>query len=430
MNVQVEPLDTHEVRMRISLEADVVERLRREVARDLGKQLRIPGFRPGQAPMNQVIRAVGGEGAFMAEVANKAASDFYGKALDEAKIEPYGPGSIEDVKTEPVFTLVAKVPLEPVVNLNDYKSVRIPAPEIVVTDEEVQEQLENMREDNAIIELAERAARPGDLVEATITGKEGDLEVFRSSSRQGIVLDESRIGIPGLAAAIVGMSAGEQKDIQLSFGEDEKNDMLRGKTLDVHIEVERVSSRTLPDINDELAQAASSFGTLEELKGDLRTRMQDFKQRRADQDYAVSALDRFAEIADVKMPPAFIEDRLGDLLTDYREDTARDTGLPFEQWLKLQSKTEDDIRNELRPEAERRGKRGLVMRELGRIEGLDVGEDEILAEVEATASRYGARHNEVRKLLAKPDTRATVRNNILSNKVLARMVEIAKGQAS
>jgi trigger factor len=428
MNVQVEPLDTHEVRLVINVEPADVEKARRETARELGKQVRIPGFRPGMAPMNAVIRAVGGESAFMSEVANTLANEYYPKAIDEAKIAPYGPGQIEDVKTDP-FAIVARIPLEPVVDLKDYQSVRVPAPEIVVTDEEIQEQLEYMRDENAVIELVERPAQMGDLVEATIIGKEGDVEMFRSQARRGIVVDPKKINIPGLADYIVGISAGERKDVQLTIPEDFEAEGLKGKTVAVSIDVTRVSSRTLPEINDELAQAASSFSTLDELKADLHKQTADFKQQRADQDYAVKALDAFAEIAEVKMPPAFVDDRAADLLSDFKDDIKRDTGMPFDEWVKLQGKTEEIVRNELRPDAERRGMRGLVMRELGRIENLDVNEDEIAAEVESTAMRYGARQAEVRKLLASQEQRSTVKNNILSNKVLARMVAIAKGEA-
>jgi trigger factor len=429
MNLQVENLESHEVRLTIGVEQDAVEKARRDVARELSKQVRIPGFRPGHAPIAAVIRAMGGEEAFAAEVANKIASDWYPKALDQAKIEPYGPGSIEDVKSDP-FALIARVPLDPVIDLKDYQSIRLPVPEIVVTDEEIKDQLDHIREENAVVTLAERPAEMGDLIEATIVGMSGGEEVFRSQARRGIVLDAKRIGIPGLAEAIVGVSAGEHKDAQITIAEDHESEALRGKTIDVHIDVTRVSSRMVPELSDELAQAASSFSTLAEMTEDVRKQTAAYKQRVADQDYAVSALDAFAALAEIKVPPAFVEDRLNDLLADYKEDIRRDSGMPFEEWLKLQGKTEEQVREELRPDAERRGKRGLVMRELGRLENIDVADDEIAAEVENTALRYGSRQSEVRKLLANQDTRSSVRNNILSNKVMARMVAIAKGDAA
>jgi trigger factor len=427
MNLQVEPLDTHEVRLTIDVDDDILNKARRDTARELAKQIRIPGFRPGHAPMNAVIRAVGGQQAFDTEVVDRVAREVYSQALDEAKIEPYGPGQIEDVKQSP-YQLIAKIPLEPTVDLKDYRSVRLPAPQVTVTEDEIERQLQFLREENAVVQLVERPAEMGDLVEADIHGHAGDEDVFHTNSRRGIVLDEERIGIPGLAQMVSGMSAGEHKEDTLTFPEDFDSEQLRGKEVHVHIDVQRVSSRTLPEISDELAQAASSFSTLAELREDLRTRLTEYRQRQADSDYSVQVLDAFTDLADVKYPPAFVEDRLGDFFRDFKEDIRDSEGLPFEEWLKVQGKTEQQVKDELRLTAEQRGKRGLVMRELARAEKLNVSEDEVAAEVEMTAIRYGTRQSEVRKLLAQEDTRGTVKNNILSNKVMSQMVRIAKGE--
>jgi trigger factor len=427
MNLQVEPLDTHEVRMTIGIDAADVEKARRDTARSLGRQIRIPGFRPGNAPMNLVISAMGGESAFMSEVANTLANTFYPKALDASKIEPYGPGAIEDVKNDP-FALIAKVPLEPTVSLTDYASIRVPVAPIEVTGEEVEKELEAIRENNAVIEMVERPAQMGDQVEAQIVGKDGEEIVFSNSARRGVVVDPEKFGLPGIAEALVGMSANDHKHVDIVMPDDFETEALRGKTVDVHIEVSRVSSRTLPEIDDALAQAASSFGTLEELRADLHKQITNYKQRQADSDYAVAVLDAFSDKADVKYPPQFVNDRLDALLSEYKEDVERDTQVPWAEFLRITGRTEAQVRDELRPQAERRGRRGLVMRELGRIETLGVSDEEIASEVESTALRYGPRQGEVRKLLANEDQRDNVRNNLLSNKVIARMVAIARGE--
>ncbi|MCS6846945.1 MAG: trigger factor [Anaerolineae bacterium] len=431
MNFQVETLDTHEVRLTITVDDDVVNRARRDVARELSKQVRIPGFRPGHAPMAAVIRAVGGQDVFDAEVVDRVAREVYPKALDEAGIDPYGPGQIEEVKQSP-YQLIARVPLEPKVDLKDYKSIRLPVPSVVVTEEEIEQQLQFIREENAIVQLAERPAEMGDLVDVRVVGKRqgSGEEVLRFQPRRGMVLDPDREALPGLSALIVGMSAGEHKDATLTLPDDFDEEELRGKQLDVSIDVQRVSSRTLPDINDELAQTASAFSTLAELREDLRRRLTEYKQRQADQEFAMQALDAFTALAEVHYPPAFVEDRLDDLLQDFKDDVRETEGLPFEEWLKVQGKTEQQVREELRPIAEQRSRRGLVMRELSRVEGLNVSEEEIAAEVELTARRYGSRQSEVRRVLAQADTRSAIRNNILSSKVLDRMVRIAKGELS
>lgn len=428
MNLQVEPLDTHEVRLTITVDEDVLNKARRDTLKNLAKQVRIPGFRPGMAPQAAVIRAVGGEEVFNAEIADQVAREVYPKALDASGIEPYGPGAIEEVKQEP-YLLIARIPLEPVVDLKDYKSIRVPFPEITVTDDELEQQLQYLREENAVVQQVERPAELGDLVEADIHGHTEEEEVFHSNNKRGVVVDDERFGVPGLAALLVGMSAGEHKEDTLTLPDDFGMEPLRGKEVHVHIDLKRVSSRSLPEINDELAQAASSFSTLAELREDLRKNLQSYKERQATQEYAVQVLDTFTELAEVKFPPQFVEDRLNDYVADFKEDIREQEGLPFEEWLKLQGKTEKDVREELRATAEARGKRGLVMRQLGIAEKLNVSDDEIAMEVEMTAMRYGQRQDEVRKVLSQSDTRGTVKNNILSNKVMDRMVKIAKGEA-
>ena len=416
MDLQVEPLDTHEVRLIIGVDDDTVNKARRDTARELAKQVRIPGFRPGNAPMNAIIRAIGGEQVFQTEVVDRIAKDVYPKALDQSGVEPYGPGSIEEFKQAP-YQLIARIPLEPVVDLKDYKAVRLPFPPITVSEDEIEQQLQFLREENAVVQVAERPAELGDLVEADIHGHAGDEEAFHSHNRRGIVLDDARLGIPGLAQLIVGMGAGDHKEDTLHMPDDFEREELRGKDVHVHIDVSRISSRQLPDINDELAQTASSFGTLAELRDDLRKRVTDYKERQVTSDYAVQTLNAFSDLADVKYPPQFIEDRLSDYFNDFKDDLKESEGLPFDEWLKIQGKTEKEVIEELRPTAEQRGKRGLVMREL-----------EVASEVEFTAMRYGTRQSEVRKLLAQQETLGTVKNNILSNKVMDRMVKIAKGE--
>ncbi len=429
MNFQVETLDTHEVRLTITVDDEVVNRARRDAARELSKQVRIPGFRPGHAPVSAVIRAVGGQEVFDAEVVDRVAREVYSKALDEAGIDPYGPGQIEEVKPSP-YQLIARVPLEPKVDLKDYRSIRLPVPTVTVTEDEIERQLQFIREENAIVQLAERPAEMGDLVEVMVRGtlSENGEEVFQIQPRRSMLLDAEREGVPGLSALIVGMSAGEHKDATLTLPDDFDNESLRGKQINVSIDVQRVNSRTLPEINDELAQAASSFSTLAELREDLRQRLTEYKQRQADQEFALQALDAFATLAEVRYPPAFVEDRLDDLLQDFKEDVLETEGLPFEEWLKVQGKSEQDLREELRPMAEQRGRRGLVMRELARAEGLSVSEEEIAVEVEYTARRYSSRQSEVRRVLAQEGARSAIKNNILSNKVLNRMMQIARGE--
>ncbi len=427
MDLQVEKLETHEARITISLTDEAIAKARREVARKISKQVRVPGFRPGMAPINVVVSAVG-EQAFANELADELGSKYYAEAIDESKLEPYGPGQLEDIKTDPP-QLIVRVPLEPTVDLLDYKTIRVPYVAPVVTDEEVESQVQYVRDENAIVTLVERSAQLGDLVEADVEVTAEGKEVLHS--HRPIVLDDAKIGLPGMADAIVGMSAGEHKEVAITLPEDIADEAMRGKVATAVIDVKRVSSRELPEANDELAQTVGSFSTLEELRNDLRNRLVEYRNRTSEQQYQNQVLDTFTGLSQIAYPPAYIEDRLNEQLEELKSDVQRDERMPFEEWLKVQNKSVEQVREDIRPNAIARARRGLVMRELAQKESLRVTDAEIAAEVERTLSQYGnVSTAELRRTLLQAENLRSIQNNILSRKVLQEMARIAGGELS
>jgi trigger factor len=183
----------------------------------------------------------------------------------------------------------------------------------------------------------------------------------------------------------------------------------------------------LPDISDELAQTVGNFTTLAELREDLRRRLVEFKRSQAEQAFLTQALDAFTALAEVRYPQAFVEDQLNKLLEEFAEDVEDSQGLPFDEWLKVRNKTKEAIREELRPLAELRGRRGLVMRALAQAEGLTVSEEEFNARIDDIVKDL-RRNSSVKAALRAPDIRSTIMSNILSDKILQRMAQIAKGE--
>jgi trigger factor len=427
MDLQVETLDTHEARITIPIDDKTLAQARRNVAKRLSKQLRIPGFRPGMAPVGVVVSAVGEE-AFASELVDELGKDLYPKAIDEAKVEPYGPGTFEDFKAAPT-QLVVRVPLEPTVDLKDYTNIRMPFPAVTVADEDIEQQLQYVREENAIVELVDRPAELGDLVEADIEVSVDGKNV--AHNHQPVVLDDEHMGIAGLAQTVVGVKAGEHKDATLTMPVDFGDETLRGKEAQVSIDVKRVSSRKLPEINDELAQTVGTFQTLPELREDLRKRLVDYRANRAEQQYANQVIDAFTNLSAVAYPPLFVQERLDDMMKELEDDVKRQERMPLDEWVKLQGKTAQQVRDDMKPSAEMRAKRGLVMREMARVENVQVGDDEIAAEVERTMAQFGNQpNNEIRRIMQSQENLRAVHNNILSNKVVQRMTEIARGEVA
>ncbi len=435
MNLQVENLDTHEVRLTIRVEEPLLARARQETARELSRQVRIPGFRPGHAPMAMVIRAIGGEEVFAAEVAERLLKALYPKALDEAGIEPYAPGQIEDIRLNADSPeVVVRVPLEPAVDLKDYRSIRLPFPEVSVSDADVENALQHLREQNAVLALAERPAVEGDAVEMDLlaTNQNGE-PVFRVRSARPFVLDRQRVPVPGLVDLVLGMSAGEHKETTLTLPEDYEQESLRGQTLQVVIDVRRVNSRTLPDLDDALAQTVGNFNTIDELRQHVRAQLLQEAQEDALAMYRDNVVEAFTTLADVKMPPVFIEERLSKELNEFKDRVRIQTGLPFAEWLKLEDKTEDALREEMRPQVERRARAGLVLARVAEAEGISVTD----AEINEVLNNYledsfedeRERSEERRKLMRDNNLRRELVTRLLTNRVLDRMVAIARGEA-
>jgi len=429
MEVQVETLDTHEAKLTIAFDDATIAKTRRDVAEKLSRSVRLPGFRPGKAPMSAVIAAVGGEEAFAGELADELARRHYAAALEQAKVNPYGPGHVEKVDVDP-FRMIVRVPLEPLVDLKDYTAIRVTAPVVEVTDSEIEVELQAIREDNAVIEAVERPAELGDLIQAKITGETEGRTVISINNRK-VVLNEERVNVPGLAAAVVGVAAGETKETVLVMPEDFEREDLRGKEVTVKIEMTSVSSRTLPELDDNLALAASKFATYAELRADVAARIRERKIADAARQYEDQILGTFADLSKVVFPPSYLEDRVAEAMEDFKAQVKQSGFNEFEDYLKLQGQTLEQLEEELRPGAERRSRRGLVMRELTKAENITVTRDEVEAAVTAEAEHqvehHGADLREVTKILRRKENVDSIENQLLSRKVIDRMVNIARG---
>jgi trigger factor len=275
-----------------------------------------------------------------------------------------------------------------------------------------------------VIQLADRPAQMGDAVEVNLVGEVNGETVLRQNSRNRIVLDADRMNIPGLIEAMVGMSAGEHKHEHITLPADFDREELRNLEMHTEIDMVRVNSRQLPEIGDELAQTVGAFQTLAELRADLEKRILQYKEQEAREKYANNTLDTFANLANISYPAAFMDDRLKDAMDDYKADVKR-MGMPWDEWLNISKKTEAEMVEDLRPNTEARARRGLVMRQLAVDENLTATDEEANAEFER--ERIIARENrgDMKKDKA---TMSNMRNNVLSNKVIDRMVAIAKGE--
>ena len=392
MKIEKEQLEDHQIKLNVEIDAEPFENAKRQAARKIAKKVKVPGFRPGKAPYNVILRQVG-EGAIVEEAMDILIDDIYPKVLEEAEINPYGPGSLEKVESldPPTFHFV--VPLAPEVELGDYKALELAYEIPEVTEEEIEEQIATLRQQQAITEKSEEPAKEGDRVFFQISAKRAEIsegqeaeiipERFNSSIIEKKGEEQNQWPFSGFSANLKGMSIDEEKDILYTYPEDHEDEALQGVEAVFHVVVTNVQKVTLPELDDEFAKAASDFDSLDDLKADIRTKLGDHRQSEYDDEYNDQVLETLIEQSTIKFPPQMLEDEKKEMLSNL-EYRLSQQGINHEMYLQIRGMTEEELEEEVAPLAEKRIKRGLVLAEVARAENLKIDQQQLAAEAGRT----------------------------------------------
>jgi trigger factor len=414
-------LDERQVELKIEVDPKRVEDALRVQARRISREYNIPGFRRGKAPYRTIVQRFGRE-ALLQQALEDLGQEIYKEALESEELEPYSAGSLEDMQLDPLV-LTMRVPLQPVVDLGDYRELRLEPPVVSVDEEEIAAELEELRLDNVILEPAgERPAALGDVVALDVEA-EVDGESFISEDDYDLMLDvEDTSFTTGFVEQIVGLTAGEEKSFTLALPEDEGEAEYSVKLL-------AIMNRILPELDDDLARTVGDFDTLEELRQDIHDNLLEQAQRQAEREYTESVIEALVDQSQVEYPPDLVEDQLDDMLEDLK-NRLQGQGISFDDYLKLTGQAEEAFRESNRPAAEKSARRGLVMSELARAEELGVEEGEIDQRIADMAATFGGEQNQqLLQLLSAPENLRSVVNNLLTDKVVERLLAIARGEA-
>lgn len=433
LKIETEEHETRLLTMTVEVDSERVERARRAAARRISRRANIPGFRKGKAPY-EVVRRQFGDGAIYEEAVEELGQQVYKEALEQAEIEPGGSGSLEDVKLDPLV-ITYSVPLRPVVDLGEYRDIRHEFKPGVVAEEEFNDQLEHLREHQAVIDPVDRPARLGDVVVVNvaghlIAGADGNDEktfLLDDKNVSALLEGESNWPAPGFLQHFAGMSAGEVKAVDYTFPEDYANEELRGKPAHFDVQVLEVKSRILPEWSDSLAQSIGDFESLLDLRLKLREQMQQRTDREADQAYAREVLDRVVAGAKVAFPPVVLDAELEEMLEDL-DSRLREQGMTLQDYYKIQNTNKEKVIAELEPQARERLKRSLVLTKLIEVEGLAVDDSDLDSSAEALSAAFGENREKVHQALRSEKVRQGLALNILRDRAVDRLVAIAKGE--
>jgi trigger factor len=442
LKIETQPLEDHQVKLVVEVEPEPFEKAKRRAASRLSRRTKIPGFRPGKAPYQIVQRHIGEE-VILEESLDILLKDLYPKIIEEAEIEPHGPGKLENVVSVEPLKLEFVVPLASEVELGDYRSIRFPYEPEETTEQDVEDVLQDLRHRQAIDEPIERPAQEGDhvyirLSAERVIAEEGQDPALIADRPQSLLIAsedddmENEWPFSGFSRELIGMSPGDEKSLTHTFPEDSDYEALKGVTAEFKVTMEEVKSRTLPELNDEFAQSVGDYAGLEELRSEIRNSLEQQNKKTYDDDYDDKILNEVVEQSTIKYPPQMLEEEIDEVLHQL-EHRLESQNLDLDTYLMTREMDKDDLREEVKPVAEKRLKRSLVLLEISKEEDVDISPDEVQAETERALDILSRTMSEkdLRKLSTEqliPNLVGNIMVDMRISKTSERLQSIAKGE--
>lgn len=427
MKTHVKRLPDHPARvlLEVEVEAARVEEAVEQAYRRIVRNLRIPGFRPGRAPRRVVEMHVGKE-TLLQEAVDDLIPELYREATRQTEIDPVDRARIDivDMGVDQPLKFTAEVDVKPEVTLGQYEGIAAERRLLKVDDEAVERMVESMREQMAqLVNVEKEALEDGDFAIVDFEGFIDD-EPFQGGAARGETIE---IGggrfVPGFEEQLIGMTPEEERDIEITFPEDYRED-LAGKPATFRVKLLEIKERRLPDLDDEFAKDTGQFDTLDEMRTNFRNRLETSAAERADDELRADLLKQVSEEAQVDIPAVMIEQELEQMQREMQLSLAQ-SGIRWEHYLQMSETTEDEWRAESRSDAEQRVKQDLVLLTIGRAQKLHP-EEEAVDERLRELLGPGRDERELKQMLADEDRRDVVRESLLRTRALEWLVEHAQ----
>jgi len=422
VKVTNEKTENRQVFLTIEMEpAEVEESLEKSYHR-LVKKTRIPGFRKGKAPRAILERYIGRESLFE-DTLNNLVPQAYEKAVKEQEIEAIAQPQIEVAQTDPlVFKVV--VPLKPEVKLGDYQHIQVTPQLVEVTENDVNAVIEQLRHQHATWEPVERPVGFGDLVVLDIESSIEDKPFINQRGTQYQVLHDLSFPVPGFAEQLAEMERNEEKEFKLQLPSDYPRGELAGKEPSFKVRVAEIKQEILPELNDEFAgEINADFKTLDSLREQASSDLKLRAEEKARKDFEERVIDAVVDLSEVEFPPILVELEINRTLNQRFQ--RGNQGL--EEYLSSINKTEEELREELRPLASKRIIQSLVLGKITEEDKIEVGDSEVDTEIEDMTKSVTENKDELKKVLDTPQARESIRQTLITRKTIQRLGEIADG---
>lgn len=443
MKIEQTYLEDHQLEVTVEAEQDVFEKAKHLAAKEMSKGKNIPGFRPGKAPYQRVVTHFG-EAAIVDHALDHFLDEVYPKIIDEIDREPYGPGQVKEIKSLEPPTFVFSIPLQPEVKLGEYREIRLPYEKADVPEEEVDKILDRMLSQQASIEPVDHPAEEGNLVDTSLDarGVENDPEDEESYLLKNQPLPVMIKGkkddtskewpFPGFSRQLLGVSSGDTLELTYEFPDDETVDEdYRGKEVLYAVQVEGIRERVLPDLDDDFVKTVSDLESVQELRNQILEELSAQQEMEEENTYVNSILEKILEDAEVKFPPQMLENEIEGELREL-ESRLKSQGMDLEMYLKIQDLDEEGLREQIKPNAEKRITHGLVIGNISESEDLDFNPQDITDEFKAILdNHFGDDEKGRTEYMQSGDSVALlnrVSSQIITRKTLDFLMAIAQGE--
>jgi trigger factor len=426
VKTSVTELPESRVRVQAEVQAEEVERRVQQAARELGRQMRVPGFRKGKVPPPVVIRRLGRE-AVLDEALRSALGRWYVDALDEAGISPIGEPDLDvgDLPEEgQPLEFSIEIGVRPKAKLGNYKGLEVGRREPHVDDAMIDQEIEGLRDRFATLETVERAAESGDHVVVDYLGRVDDVPFEGGEGRDQLIeLGSGRL-VPGFEEQLIGAKAGDQRDVEVTFPDEYPGD-LGGKTAVFDVTVNEVKAKRLPELDDDFASDAGGFDTIAELREDVVKRLEDVEQRTIEREFEQAVIDAAVAEADVELPEQLVHAQAHELLESTLSTLAR-RGISREAYLQIAGKDEETLAHEAEPDAKLALQREAVLAAIVEAEQIDPTDEQVLEMIAPAATREEITPEQLLEQLRSGGRFDRVRDDVATSLAVELLVREAK----
>ena len=426
MSLQVEKLENNTAKLTIEVEASKFDKAIQKAYQKNKNKFNIPGFRKGKVPYAMVEKMYDAA-VFYEDAANELISGAYAQAAEESGLEIVARPEINVTQIEKgkPFIFEAEVTTKPEVKLGKYKGIKVEKADVTVTDEEVAEELDKVKEQNArLVAADDKAVEDGDQTTIDFEGFVDGVAFEGGKGEDYPLTIGSHSFIDTFEEQLIGKKVGEEVEVNVTFPENYQAKELAGKPAMFKVTIKEIKVKEYPELDDDFAQDVSEFDTLDEYKEDIKKNLTEKKEKEAEAEKESKVIEAIVNDAEMDIPEKMVEAQAEQMLEEFAQNIAMQ-GISFEQYLQFTGATVDQMKEQVKPQAQARVESSLVLEAVVKAENIEATEEEVEEEIKEMAGRYNMEADKLKGLLTDSD-KENLKKDICARKAAKFVVDEAK----